>query len=556
MSQIENKMDDFMPFGGEIRSKYPEDDETVQHAIIDACFAALDDIMFPMDDRGKRPSECQVFFAVQRMYGAEGERDYFLLSDADTIPDEHPFTRDGADWGECGGALACKVLSEPPTLLTFHELAPAGVDTLRDEDGYLFDVPSEAVEKVFGDETLTMPSMLTLLEVELKVDDALAELEAQPEATESLDELVSAKTEEASLDAEDDLFNVELCSETYCATLANEASECKYIASALEKMGFDVANDRAIEKHAEIEPKQRIVFDRMIGRVGDSYLEVVNQLDNFFDTDRTGQSEFINDNWGNPILVKGGRDGYGDTPCVLAVYEDFVDAMDTSSSDTGGDNIFADCIIDGIWDENGSLILTGALPDGHATICELLGAHACAEMRQLTDKGGRLYLDHLTVDGFHLPKDGIEAMGFVYRDGDESAFLHDLWDNPEMCSRPRFAEKALDMPTEEYIMYHDGVKTEFQITEVKKDSFAYEQGARYDAKVLTNGHDCGNGRFCADLDEAHEFCQQFADSVVGLGESLDDMCEDRRKVASLAQDVDADNRDQEYNNHDNSEIGE
>lgn len=117
MSQIENKMDDFMPFGGEIRSKYPEDDETVQHAIIDACFAALDDIMFPMDDRGKRPSECQVFFAVQRMYGAEGERDYFLLSDADTIPDEHPFTRDGADWGECGGALACKVLSEPPTLL-------------------------------------------------------------------------------------------------------------------------------------------------------------------------------------------------------------------------------------------------------------------------------------------------------------------------------------------------------------------------------------------------------------------------------------------------------
>ena len=169
MSQIENKMDDFMPFGGEIRSKYPEDDETVQHAIIDACFAALDDIMYPMDDQGKRPSECQVHFAVERMYGAEGERDYFLLSDADTIPDEHPFTRDGADWGECCGALACKVLSEPPTLLTFHELAPAGVDTLRDEDGYLFDVPSEAVEKVFGDETLTMPSMLTLLEVALDV---------------------------------------------------------------------------------------------------------------------------------------------------------------------------------------------------------------------------------------------------------------------------------------------------------------------------------------------------------------------------------------------------
>ena len=41
--------------------------------------------------------------------------------------------------------------------------------------------------------------MLTLLEVELKVDDVLAELETQPDAGESLDELVSAKTEEASL---------------------------------------------------------------------------------------------------------------------------------------------------------------------------------------------------------------------------------------------------------------------------------------------------------------------------------------------------------------------
>lgn len=66
-------------------------------------------------------------------------------------------------------------------------------------------MPSEAVEKVFGDELLTMPSMLTLLEVELKVDDVLAELETQPDADESLDALVNAKTEEASLDAGEDL---------------------------------------------------------------------------------------------------------------------------------------------------------------------------------------------------------------------------------------------------------------------------------------------------------------------------------------------------------------
>lgn len=45
---------------------------------------------------------------------------------------------------------------------------------------------------------------------------------------------------DSEITALDKLFNVELCSESYCATLANEALECKYISSALEKMGFDV----------------------------------------------------------------------------------------------------------------------------------------------------------------------------------------------------------------------------------------------------------------------------------------------------------------------------
>lgn len=55
------------------------------------------------------------------------------------------------------------------------------------------------------------------------------------------------------IEALDNLFNVELCSETYCATLANEALGCKYISSALEKMGFDVENGRVLEKHVNLE---------------------------------------------------------------------------------------------------------------------------------------------------------------------------------------------------------------------------------------------------------------------------------------------------------------
>lgn len=205
MSQIENKMDGFDPFGGKAQYEYQEDELAIPTSIADAVINALDDIMFPMDEQRERPLDCQTYFAVQRTSGGEGKQDYFLLSDAEDINDELPFSRNGASWGECNGELACKAYSEPPTLLTFHELTPAGLDLLRDEDGFFSDVPSEAVEKVFGDETLTMPSMLTLLEVELKVDDALAELETQPPAGESLDELVAAKVEEFSLDAGEDL---------------------------------------------------------------------------------------------------------------------------------------------------------------------------------------------------------------------------------------------------------------------------------------------------------------------------------------------------------------
>ena len=345
------------------------------------------------------------------------------------------------------------------------------------------------------------------------------------------------------IEALENFYDVELCSEAYCATLANEAHECKYIASALEKMGFDVKNDRAIEKHAELVTKQRTVFD---AEQGDDFGEVSKYLGEFFGSGSVNQSEKINDSWGNSILVKGGNGRYDVPRGGITVYENFEDAVDTSPSWHGGDNIFADCEIDGIWDENGSLFATGAHHDGRA----------CVEMRQLTDKGEELYSSFQFDGGFYLPENGFETMGFVYREGDENAFIHDLWDNLEMCSKPHYAEKVLGNPVEEYTMEHEGVKTEFQITEVKRDSFAYDQGARFDVKVLTDGHVCGYGHFCADLDDAHGFCERFADSIAGLGESLDDMCEDRCEVASATQTIEANGRDEGDKKHDDSEIGE
>lgn len=344
------------------------------------------------------------------------------------------------------------------------------------------------------------------------------------------------------IEALDNFYDVELCSETYCATLANEALGCKYIASALEKMGFDVESDRAIEKHAELATKQRTVFD---AEQGDDFGEVSKYLGEFFGSGSVNQSEKINDSWGNSILVKGSNGLYNGPRGGITVYENFEDAVDTSPNWHGGDNIFADCEIDGIWDENGSLFVTGAHHDGRALV----------EMRQLTDKGEDLYSGFQMDGGFYLPEDGFETMGFVYREGDENAFIHDLWDNPEMCSKPFYAEKALAYPAEEYIMEHDGVKTEFQITEVKEDSFAYDQGARFDVKVLTDGHNCGYGHFCADLDDAHGFCERFAGDIAGLGESLNDMCEDRSEVASAVQDAHTGERYHEDEQRDNSEIG-
>lgn len=345
------------------------------------------------------------------------------------------------------------------------------------------------------------------------------------------------------IEALDNFYDVELCSETYCATLANEALGCKYIASALEKMGFDVENGRAVEKRAEIEPKQRFEFDV---EEGDDFGEVSKYLGEFFDTGSVNQSGKINDSWGNSILVKGSNGRYDRPRGGITVYENFEDAVDTSPSWHGGDNIFADCEIDAIWDENGSLFLTGAHHDGRVLV----------EMRQLTEVGEELYSNFQFDGGFYLPEEGFETMGFVYREGDENALIHDLWDNPEMCSKPFYAEKALGYPAEEYIMEHDGVKTEFQITEVKMDSFAYDQGARFDVKVLTDGHNCGYGHFCADLDDAHGFCERFAGDIAGLGESLNDMCEDRCEVAEASQAVEMDGREKNGKRHDDSQIGE
>lgn len=56
-------------------------------------------------------------------------------------------------------------------------------------------------------------------------------------------------------------------------------------------------------------------------------------------------------------------------------------------------------------------------------------------------------------------------------------------------------------------------------------------------------------------DAANEY-GQFANDIAGLGESLDDMCEDRSEVASAVQDAHTGERYHEDEQRDNSEIGD
>lgn len=113
-------------------------------------------------------------------------------------------------------------------------------------------------------------------------------------------------------------------------------------------------------------------------------------------------------------------------------------ATDCSPSRFGRGNVFADCEIQKVWDENGTLYLAGAHHDGRVSV----------EMRQLTDEGERLW-GQLDYEDY-LPLEGLTAMGKHYELGDEKQFIHDLYNSPELCAAPRYMEQSFGCPSEEY----------------------------------------------------------------------------------------------------------
>ena len=233
--------------------------------------------------------------------------------------------------------------------------------------------------------------------------------------------------------------------------------EIEEISKTLTKYGDEVntlvekaASERAARyayDHPKL-PKGFVTIEQLQGDLdlGDlrdemkdfDYEEEMRALAAFFNGEKSDMSDFVNPYGGNHILVSGSVGRWNGTSTGIAVYKDFDAATDCSPSRFGQGNVFADCEIQKVWDENGTLYLAGAHHDGRVSV----------EMRQLTDEGERLW-GQLDYEDY-LPLEGLTAMGKHYELGDENRFVHDLYNSPELCAAPRYVEQSFGCPSEEY----------------------------------------------------------------------------------------------------------
>lgn len=156
------------------------------------------------------------------------------------------------------------------------------------------------------------------------------------------------------------------------------------------------------------------IFNHQMEMKDFDYEEEMRALAAFFNGEKSDMSDFVNPYGGNHILVSGSVGRWNGTSTGIAVYKDFDAATDCSPSRFGQGNVFADCEIQKVWDENGTLYLAGAHHDGRVSV----------EMRQLTDEGERLW-GQLDYEDY-LPLEGLTAMGKHYELGDDLAKVNDF----------------------------------------------------------------------------------------------------------------------------------
>lgn len=235
----------------------------------------------------------------------------------------------------------------------------------------------------------------------------------------------------------------------------------------------DLTKEEVIEHYSDSD-----LFSRALEMRDNDFEEETDALVGWFDGNVPGFISSITDDksdwYGNPVIVSGSVGRWNGTHSGFTVYDSFQQAIDTSPSRYGGDNVFADCEIQKIWDENGHLFLSGAHHDGSVRV----------ELRQLTNAGVDAY--ETIADAYIGEPFTINGKTYDGSDASLNEAVSDLWENPQFTETPRYMEKAFGFPAEEY-KEQERPKEQSQ-TPQKAVSLAVEATGSRDASQALDGH--------------------------------------------------------------------
>ena len=260
----------------------------------------------------------------------------------------------------------------------------------------------------------------------------------------------------------------------------------------------DMTEDEVRESYSDDQ-----IFEHAMDMMRDDWDLELDRLKGFFDKDSPN-----NPNAGNHILIRGSAQRWDRTSSGIDVCERIEDVLDFSPARFGRDNVFADCEIDRIWDENGHLFLSGAHHDGRVTV----------EVRQVSEEAERLVFNKLDYEGDIIDINPVEAMGRRYRDGDERELYYDLWENADLCPLPRYEETLFGGPALEYEHESHDTKTTIRAYPATQrwtgTPEPYKKGYRFMILGEADGDYLGDlegepHKFCKSLEEAQECCESF-----------------------------------------------
>lgn len=265
-------------------------------------------------------------------------------------------------------------------------------------------------------------------------------------------------------------------------TIRHIYDEGWYYGAAAEDMAVNdlMERDGLTEEEVREQFTDSQLFEHVIDMREFDYSSELNALKAFFDGSKSERSDFINPIGGNRILVAVDSTNYyfpDRSGSGIFVYPDFDHAIDTSPSRPWQVNAFADCEIDGIWDENGSLFVSGGHHDGHVT----------AEFRQLSHAGEAL-VDEIDPE--------------------------DLWNDPQMCPPARYMEQSFGTPALSYDYEKAGIEYHLFANPLAADHPARKEGLTYDVNVSAHPTDLDrtyivDGHFCEDFNVAKAWSEDY-----------------------------------------------